>query len=642
MCAASSEIGARHVEDRVKRLSVPRVSRERSFNIGGCLCRSALLVGVLLVLGVGHLLGSEPAIDTKQVKRVVVLYSEPRDFPATEMTEKGIREVFYGNPTFSIRLFSEYLDLSRFRDVRQREALADLLRNRYGEGDIDLIVSVDVPAADFLLDKGEAIFPKVPIILCSIPEPLAERLNASPLRTRMTGVFEPMNAKDHVESALAFRPATKHAVLVSGAFENDRVRALGFRKAIEALGKRAQFIDLTGLSFGDLVEQVKKIPPDSVIFFSTLFVDGKGRSFIPREVLKFLSDISDSPIFGPYESYLGHGIVGGRLTSMMLQGKKAAQLGAMVLDGKSPNIIPFDDGRDTCISAYDWRQLRRWNISESELPMGSRVLYREVTLWDVYKSYIIGAISLIVIESMLIVALIVNLQKRKQAEVALSESRQDLRTLAGRLISSQEEELSRLSREFHDDIAQRLAAVAIESGTLELRSKHIEQATLAKITHIKEQLIGLSEDVSTISRQIHPSILKDLGLVRAINSQCVRFADRESIDVDFQSQDVPDAIPKDTALCIYRVIQEGLRNIAKHSQAKHVKISLVYRGNNILLSIRDDGIGFVPQDIRRTPGIGLASMRERVEYVNGQFGISSDRGTGTVIHVSVPTEKRDR
>lgn len=388
------------------------------------------------------------------------------------------------------------------------------------------------------------------------------------------------------------------------------------------------------------MEQSKKIPRDSVVFFTTFFVDGRGRSFVPREVLKVISDTFDVPVFGPYEPYLGYGIVGGRLASMMLQGKKAAQMGAMVLDGKSPASLPFDDGMDTRVTVYDWRQLKRWNIPESALPMGSRVMYREATLWDLYKSYIIGAISLILFESILIIALVMNLQKRKRAEIALRNSRQDLQTLAGRLISSQEEELSRLAREFHDDLAQRLAAVAIESGTLELQCRNIEAPFRQKIAHIKEQIIGLSEDVHAISRQIHPSILKDLGLVQAIRSQCVRFSDREDIPVDFHAHDIPDPVPKEVALCIYRIIQESLANIAKHSRARQVRITLGSSSGNIVLSIEDDGMGFVPQCVRHTPGIGLASMRERVQYVNGEFHISSEPGKGTVIMVSVPLEER--
>ena len=395
-------------------------------------------------------------------------------------------------------------------------------------------------------------------------------------------------------------------------------------------------VDLSGLPIGDLLERVRELPGDTLIFFSTFFVDGRGRSFIPRDVLKLISDEGRLPVFGPYESYLGHGIIGGPLTSLRLQGKRAAEVAIQILRGTPAGEIPFDYGFGTMVNEYDWRQLQKWNIKESELPSGSEVRYRQLSIWELYRAQAIGVIALIAFESLLIVTLLVNLQKRKRAEISLRESRQDLRTLAGRLISAREEELSRLSREFHDDIAQRLAAAAIEAGKLETQKTGIEESALKKIGSMKDQLIALSEDVHAISRQIHPSILKDLGLVRAVTSLCVRFSDREDIPVDFLHEHIPDVIRKDVALCLYRVIQESLRNVAKHAKATQVSILLRGLDGHIFLRIKDNGIGFVPQGVRQTPGIGLASMRERLDYIKGSLSIKSEPGNGTVIEISAP------
>ena len=170
------------------------------------------------------------------MKRVVVLYSAPLDFPATELAERGIREVLLTSTDFQIQLFSEYLDLSRFRDAKQREALAELLRYRYAEGATDLVIGVDVPAANFLLEHAGNVFPGVPLVMCSIPEIMAKDLNASPLRERISGVFEPTSTTSLVETALSLKPDTKQVALIAGAFENDLVRALGLRRTIEALG----------------------------------------------------------------------------------------------------------------------------------------------------------------------------------------------------------------------------------------------------------------------------------------------------------------------------------------------------------------------------------------------------------------------
>lgn len=242
---------------------------------------------------------------------------------------------------------------------------------------------------------------------------------------------------------------------------------------------------------------------------------------------------------------------------------------------------------------------------------------------------------------MLIIGLVFNLRQRKKAEAALRNSQQELQTLAGRLIFSQEEELSRLSREFHDDYAQRLAAVAIETGTLEIQTSQLAAPLRDKIGHIKGQLINLSDDIHALSRELHPAILKDLGLERAVRSLCLNFSDRETLPVDFHCNDLLEAIPPDTALCVYRVIQEGLRNIAKHAHARHVDVFLKFSANHLLATIEDDGTGFEPKCARHTPGIGLASMRERVQYVQGEFTIQSAPGQGTVINLSVPLPRRE-
>lgn len=241
---------------------------------------------------------------------------------------------------------------------------------------------------------------------------------------------------------------------------------------------------------------------------------------------------------------------------------------------------------------------------------------------------------------------------RKQAEAILQEnaaalknSQKDLQRLAGRLISTQEEELRRLSREIHDDLTQRLAVLAIEAGKLESQSETMEQPPpaecLQKISWIKEQLISVSEDVHRISRQLHPTILDDLGLVRAIESECASLQLRENLVIIFRHANVPDRIPNDTSLCLYRIIQEGLKNIIRHSGAAKCEIFLETADEKLCLSVKDEGMGFNPVEVRSRPGLGLSSMRERVQLVRGDFAIDSRPGQGTVIRVRVPLNRSD-
>ncbi len=237
----------------------------------------------------------------------------------------------------------------------------------------------------------------------------------------------------------------------------------------------------------------------------------------------------------------------------------------------------------------------------------------------------------------------IDITERKQMDEALRESeatlrrkQKDIQDLAGKLLTAQEEERRRLAREMHDDLTQRLAVLAIEAGKLEGQLESSGGGVPEKLRDMKEQMVKVAADVHAISRQLHPSILDDLGLVSAIESECTSFSEREGIRVKYESKNVPAVLPKDVALCIYRIIQESLRNIAKHAQTREAHVILTGNDGGIHLSIKDTGIGFHPAQGRGKPGLGLASMEERVRLIQGDLSVQSRPGQGTVIEVRVP------
>ncbi len=224
---------------------------------------------------------------------------------------------------------------------------------------------------------------------------------------------------------------------------------------------------------------------------------------------------------------------------------------------------------------------------------------------------------------------------RKRAEDALQN-------LSGRLISAQEEERRRLARELHDDVSQRLAVLAIEAGKLEQQSHYTPDFIHGKLQGMKDHIVKLAGDIHRISRQLHPSILDDLGLVDAMESECRRFSDLEGIPVKFTADRFPEGTPKDVSLCLYRVTQESLRNIAKHSKATDARVTLTRKNGSVFLSVEDSGVGFEPAKARVMPGLGLASMEERVRLINGSLSIHSAPGKGTVIEIQAPLASTDR
>ncbi len=224
----------------------------------------------------------------------------------------------------------------------------------------------------------------------------------------------------------------------------------------------------------------------------------------------------------------------------------------------------------------------------------------------------------------------------RKSEVALRASQKHLRSLTGKLLSAQEDERRRLARELHDDLTQRLAGLAIEAEMLERQVESHSDPLREKLRTMKERMVDLSEDVRSIARQLHPSIVDDLGLVDAIKSECTNLLQREDVAIDYKASSVPAAIGNDAALCLYRIVQEGLRNIAKHAKTKQAQVSLVGTDKALVLRVQDRGIGFDPSQAQKGTGLGLASMQDRVRLIEGQISIQSEPGQGTVIEVRVP------
>jgi signal transduction histidine kinase len=225
---------------------------------------------------------------------------------------------------------------------------------------------------------------------------------------------------------------------------------------------------------------------------------------------------------------------------------------------------------------------------------------------------------------------------RKRSYETLRRHEQELSRLTGRIINAQEAELKRLSHELHDDLTQRLAALAMDAALIEKQLNPTDPQAVQALKALKANLTDLADDVHDLSRQLHPSILEDLGLVQAVQVECNTFTKKTGIDLSFMHSNLPDSIPQHPALCLYRIIQEGLQNIAKHSQATAASITLQGFSGGINLLIRDDGIGFDPAEAKQKAGICLSSMHERARLVNGSIAIESKPGKGTEIKILIP------
>jgi PAS domain S-box-containing protein len=725
---------------------------------------ASLVVISLLLIVPQPLWAAEP----RETKRVLILYSEDKAHPAHELTDQGIRAVFRSNKLFEVHLYTEYADLSRFAGPTHSRAFAEFLRSKYSYSKIDAIIAVYPAAVDMLLGEASGAFPRVPIVACEIVRPYAEKLDSSPSRSFVTGVIMGENIAGVLDAALQMKPSAKRVALISGTGPNDEYHEEVFRNGLKPYAGRLELIDLTKLPMENILKRVGLLPPDTVVLYSSMFLDGAQNAFVPRDALSMISEAANAPVYGLYDTYLGYGVIGGWLVSFEQQGKLAAEVALRVLAGGSTAAIPFV-GDGAYVSLYDWRELKRWGIPESAVPLGSEIRYRNASLWEEYAREITSVAVLIIVETGLIVALVTNLRKRRKAERSLIESEErvrlavssagaglwsldtgtglmwatdeiremlgidlqeelnyekylklvhpedrehleqvvqqavqleqdvgieyrvvlpdsrvrwiasrgrkqaiedgersylmgvsvditqrkedeerlrkgeeELSALAGRLISAQEAERSRFARELHDDFTQRLAVLAIDAGTLELQHEAGPPQVREKLGIMKVGLVKISQDIHDLSRQLHPSILEDLGLIKAVESECARLSRKEGLDVRFSHENIPETISLDIALALYRIIQAGLRNIVIHSQARIAHILLTASDSTIRLSIRDTGVGFEPSQAKDKPGLGIASMKERTKLVHGVFFVDSTPGGGTVINVRIPLRGREQ
>jgi len=213
------------------------------------------------------------------------------------------------------------------------------------------------------------------------------------------------------------------------------------------------------------------------------------------------------------------------------------------------------------------------------------------------------------------------------------ESENALRELSGRLITSQEEERRRIARELHDHIGQEAALICVQAQRLDSGVAEQEHTVRSDIHDLYRKIKVLASDVSKLSHRLHSSELSFLGLSVAAERLCRDYADQYGIAVDFQAKAIPHALDAARSLCLYRVLQEALQNIAKHSHASRVVVEFQTVEKELVLKIRDNGKGF---DVQKAgSGLGLLSMRERLNCVGGQFGITSRPGSGTIVTAQV-------
>ncbi len=594
------------------------------------IARNALRILRLSILITSALMSGSTASTQTYTKRDVLILSEVGlSHSLTNIMTQQIVAGVEETPGRHVEFFSESLDLLSFRDGPSPAEAEDWLSKKYGGQRLDVVIAIGPGAIGFLANRSRTMFSEVPIVICGSS---VDQAGHPLLDSRFTGTWQRREPVKTLEAALLLFPDTRHVIVVGGSSTYDKQVISATRDSFSSFEGKAEISYLVDLEIGELLERLRNLPERSIVFYLSFFQDGAGNRFVnATKALPMVAAAANAPVFGMSDTYLSHGIVGGDLMNFGEQGKITAGIVAKLLDGARPVDIPIR----TLSSEYmfDWNELQRWHIPESRLPSGSIMLFREPSLWE--RTKWMWALAFLIILGL--AALAVFLQhSRKQLELARTKQRQ----LSGMLINAEEQERSRVASELHDDFSQRLAI-------LSLGLENVEEATPVAFTELHRQLRELinstgelGSDLHTLSHRLHSSTLESLGLGPAIGSLCKEFSAQQKIAVHFESDVIPRSIQPNAALCVFRIVQEALRNLKKHSGAKEGWVHLRNSRSRLEVFVRDEGCGFNLKELSEREGLGIRSMSERVRLLGGELKIQSAPRKGTTVLARIPLESQ--
>ena len=688
-----------------------------------------------------------PSVRPQQdAKNVLVIYNtfDRRTMAALDVFKPPVRARFTGQVNF----YTTYLNPQKLPDESYRESLAETLRRQYSDVKIDVVIAVGVPAIPFAMEYRDRIFSGVPIVFLAVDE---SELEGQKLLPGMTGVTTAVGLRGTIDLALRLHPDVKTIAVIDVGTQNFWWAAAH----AELLRRQDQVkeIDILGQPSAQMIQRIAALPPHTVALFQLAPAGGTEPTISNYDVLTAAAQ--KLPTYSAWSLMcLNYGCIGGAYPRWEDDFRIAGDMVARLLSGERVQDIPVVHSANLQVRV-DSRALHRWNIPETALPQGSVILYKEPTLWERDKNYFIAAITVIVIQTLLILALFLQRARKKKAEAVLRETEKRFRVMAdtapaliwmcdekgtvtylneqrllftgpqpnagygdtwkayihpddltnvlgtlsralkgkqpfsqqyrirrqdgayrwmfdvasprvngdgsfagfigssvdvtdqtiaqealekvsGQLIEAQEKERTRLARELHDDICQRLGMLSMKIEKVTKGVGRGQKSFADQLDQIWQECSDLTGDVQSLSHDLHPSILDNLGLATAVTSFCREVSEQNGVTVEFVGRDVPNTLPREISLSLFRVIQEAVHNALKYSGQKHFDVRLEGVDGGIQLEISDRGVGFDVANTKNGGGLGLVSMAERIYQVRGTFKIDSQPNLGTRIQATVP------
>jgi signal transduction histidine kinase len=597
---------------------------------------------------------------SSQSRQVVVLYDERVDLPGLAMLNAAFTKTLISGSPDPVDIYREEMDLSRFDSEAYRNLLRDELHAKYAAKKIDVVVAVMEPALTFLLSHRDEIFPGIPIVFCGLDGKL---LGERSFPEDITGVLLKREFAPTVEIAARIHPETERFVVVAGTSAFDKQLLTQAQEEFQPLEKRFAFTYLTDLPLAELLTRLSTLPPKTLILYITMFRDGAGQPRVPHDTLERISAAANAPVYGFLDQFVGHGLVGGYLYQSGQLGKEAAGLVLKILSGRKPQDVPLIEPASST-TQFDARQLERWKINEDRLPPGSTVLFRERTVWERYRAWIIGGLSICILQALLITGMLGNLVKRHRAERSLKRAEEEAHRNRQRMnLLSRVSLLGEMTASLAHELNQPLSAIIsnANAGMQYIQRGKDDPATLRDILGDVESDAHRAHD---IIRNVRNTIKKGDPARRRIdlNELVTNVAHVVRPDAVGYSCEIETSLAKDLPLIegdpvqIQQVLVNLVSNALdamRQTPAGQRKVEIGTAGDGdgkVRLSVRDHGTG-IPMEMHgrlfdqffttkeHGLGMGLAIVRSIVEAHGGKIDAENVADGGARFYFTLPATK---
>ena len=584
------------------------------------------------------------------LRSVVVIDEADPVRPAYFPRNVAFRSTLNEGLTNSVAIYAENLDLSRFGSPQFETIVGTYFREKYREKSIDLIVVNGSRALELILRLRANLWSGVPVVFSTVDEAAVARLK---LPSDVTGTFLRRTLADASTAARALVPGLKRIALVGDTLELQRFRR-PYLMEFSAVAAELELINLTGLPMRDLIARVSALPADTAIIYQGIWSGTTARDSTPEAALATIAAAANRPIVVDTEIWFGFGAAGGFLTRPALDGQVAAQVAMRILNGESAANIPVIVG-DVNRPLFDWRQLKRFGISEATLPPRSEIQFRNPTVWDQYRDHILLIIAAIVIQAALISWLIYEHWRRQSAEADSLQRMNDLARL------NRVETAGKLSASIAHEIRQPLAAIA-SSGSAGLnwlnnKVPDLDEARAALQAVITQshraddviKSIGAmfrSEPVARVAVDLNDLVQQVLLLVeRPMRSNSIVL----KTTLEDRTSPLVMADPVQLQQVILNLIMnaiEAMSTSCRRTRVLHIETRFDQAGN-VLLLVQDSGPGFddkVGENMFKAfvttksngMGMGLSICKSIVEQHQGTLTAASIKARGAMFQVVLP------